>query len=52
MLGIMVGAVFAAYFGYLLGGAWYKGIEISEFMSRLNEVLSKPFRWYFNDNTL
>lgn len=51
-IGIMVGAVFAGYFGYLLGGAWYKGIEISEFMSRLNEVLSKPFRWYFNDNTL
>lgn len=51
-IGIMVGAVFATYFGYLLGGAWYKGIEFAEFMSRLNEVLSKPFRWYFNDNTL
>lgn len=50
-IGIIVGAVFAAYFGYLLGGAWYKGIEFAEFVARLNDVISRPFRWYFNGNT-
>ncbi len=48
---IVIGGIFAAYFGYLLGGAWHQGIEFIEFSEKFNMVLSKPFANYFNANT-
>lgn len=48
---LFIGGLFAAYFGYLLGGAWYKGIALNEFFERFNEVINKPFANYFNADT-
>ena len=48
---ILLGAIFSAYLGYLIGGAWYEGIQFQEFMNRFNDVCAMPFRNYFNENT-
>ena len=49
---IAVGALLAAYFGYLLGGAWHQGIAFGEFMDNFNAVCASPFGNYFNENTV
>lgn len=49
---ILVGAILAGYFGYLIGGAWEKGMELNDFINRLNEVCSAPLANYMNDNTV
>jgi type IV secretion system protein VirD4 len=49
---IIVGALFAAYFGYLVNGAWHQGIEFADFANNLAQVLSYPLRDYYNESTL
>lgn len=49
---ILVGAILAGYFGYLIGGAWEKGMELNDFINRLNEVCSDPLANYMNENTV
>ena len=49
---IAVGALLAAYLGYLVGGAWEQGLDLMKFMDRFNEVCSAPFANYFNENTV
>ena len=49
---IAVGALLAAYFGYLLGGAWHQGIAFGEFMDNFNAVCANPLGNYFNENTV
>ena len=49
---ILVGAILAGYFGYLIGGAWEKGMELNDFINRLNEVCSAPLTNYMNENTV
>ena len=49
---ILVGTILAGYFGYLIGGAWEKGMELNDFINRLNEVCSAPLANYMNENTV
>lgn len=49
---IIIGALFAAYAGYLVNGAWHQGIEFSDFVNNLTEVISYPLRDYYNEYTL
>ena len=49
---ILVGTIIAGYFGYLIGGAWEKGIELNDFINRFNEVCSAPLENYVNENTV
>ena len=49
---ILVGTILAGYFGYLIGGAWEKGIELNDFINRFNEVCSAPLENYVNENTV
>lgn len=42
-----IGAVLAAYLGYLINGAWSQGMDINEFMESLNHVLAEPFYNYY-----
>ena len=49
---ISIGALLAIYLGYLVGGAWYKGIKLKEFIDKFNKVCEEPQANYFNDNTL
>ncbi len=52
MVFLLLGAVFAGYLGYLIGGAWEKGIELMEFLDRFSAVCEAPFANYFNENTV
>lgn len=45
---VIVGAVFAAYAGYLVNGAWTTGININDFINKLNQILAQPFNNYYN----
>lgn len=49
---ILVGAILAGYFGYLIGGAWEKGMELNDFINRMNEVCSDPLANYMSENTV
>ena len=49
---IIVGALLAAYLGYLVNGAWHQGIEFGDFVNNMTEVLSYPLRDYYNESTL
>lgn len=44
---LVIGALLAAYFGYLVNGAWTKGMDISEFMDSINKVLANPIADYY-----
>lgn len=48
---IGIGALFSVYLGYLLNGAWRKGVEYQEFMNRLHQITANPFANYYNSNT-
>lgn len=48
---IVSGAVMSAYLGYLIGGAWYDGIDFVEFLNKINIVLNAPFENYLNEYT-
>lgn len=48
---IGTGAFFAAYLGYLIGGAWVPGRKFDEFMAVFSYVLDHPFANYLNINT-
>ena len=43
MVFLLLGAVFAGYLGYLIGGAWEKGIALMEFLDRFSAVCEAPF---------
>lgn len=49
---IVIGAFLSAYLGYLVNGAWKQGMEFAAFMEAFEEVLSYPFRDYYNSGTL
>ena len=48
---VILGALFSAYLGYLVNGAWSGGIGIQEFLKRFNEVCEKPLANYYNSGT-
>lgn len=48
---IILGALLAAYIGYLINGAWKAGRDINEFLTAFSSVCEKPFENYFNDST-
>ena len=48
---VIVGAVFAAYAGYLVNGAWTTGININDFINKLNQILAQPFHNYYKGYT-
>lgn len=48
---IIVGAVLAGYLGYLVGGAWQKGMTFNVFLETFNKVCKEPFANYFNEQT-
>lgn len=48
---ILLGAVLAAYLGYLVAGAWREGIEFHVFLSRFEMVCAYPLKDYFNEYT-
>jgi type IV secretion system protein VirD4 len=43
----VIGAVFAAYFGYLAGGAWETGMDIMTFYHAFCKVCARPFANYW-----
>lgn len=49
---LTAGAFFAAWLGYLLGGAWKIGVKAPEYLNRFLAVLEHPFRNYVNGYTL
>ena len=49
---VMLGAVFCAYAGYLLNGAWEQGMEMDAFLESFNGVCANPFANYYNETTL
>ena len=49
---LIFGGLLAVYLGYLVGGAWERGIDLISFMERFNEVSAAPFANYFNENTI
>ena len=48
---VIVGAVFVAYAGYLVNGAWTTGININDFINKLNQILAQPFNNYYKGYT-
>lgn len=44
---LIIGAVMAGFLGYLVCGAWSRGININVFLERLSEVISHPFQNYY-----
>lgn len=44
---LFIGAVLAAYLGYLINGAWSQGMDFNEFMESLNHVFAEPFKNYY-----
>ena len=48
---LILGAMLAAYLGYLVNGAWKDGMEFTAFLESLNGVMSYPFRDYYNEST-
>ena len=48
---LAIGAVLSAYLGYLVNGAWKDGMEFTEFIDSLMDVLSYPLRDYYNEGT-
>ncbi|MDD3040634.1 VirD4-like conjugal transfer protein, CD1115 family [Bacteroides sp.] len=49
---LLLGAVLAGYMGYLVGGAWERGIKITEFMNRFHEICDAPLANYYNVYTV
>lgn len=47
---LLLGALLSSYLGYLIGGAWYRGIQLNEFIEKFNKVCDKPFANYLNSN--
>ena len=48
---LLLGALLSSYLGYLIGGAWYRGIQLNEFIEKFNKVCDEPFANYLNSNT-
>ena len=48
---IIAGACISAYLGYLFGGAWKEGMNISVFLEAVDKVINEPFANYINENT-
>lgn len=43
----IIGAVLAGFLGYLVCGAWSRGMSINVFLERFLEVASRPFENYY-----
>ena len=48
---ILIGAVLAAFLGYLAGGAWQEGITFTVFLERFRAACAAPFAGYYNAYT-
>jgi len=48
---LLLGAILVAYIGYLIGGVWVEGMELSTFLPEFTKVCNKPFSNYFSENT-
>ncbi len=48
---ILIGAVLAAFLGYLAGGAWQEGITFTVFLERFRGACAAPFAGYYNAYT-
>lgn len=46
------GGIFAAYIGYLAGGAWQKDMTLFAFLDNFANVIRAPFRNYFGSYTI
>lgn len=49
---LILGAILAGYAGYLIGGAWEPGMQLTDFISQFQVVCEAPFANYFNENTV
>ncbi len=49
---ILLGAIVAAYLGYLVNGAWKTDMNINDFIAAFSEVCNKPLANYYNDSTV
>lgn len=48
---IVLGAIISGYFGYLICGAYKKGMDVIEFLSAFSAACDRPFLNYFNEYT-
>lgn len=48
---LVAGGFLSAYIGYLVNGAWKKGMDILEFSDSFNQICQSPFANYLNANT-
>lgn len=44
---LVIGALIAGYIGYLINGAWMKGMNINELVDSLNQVFANPVADYY-----
>ena len=44
---LVIGALIAGYIGYLINGAWTKGMNINELVDSLNQVFANPVADYY-----
>lgn len=49
---LFIGAVLAAYLGYLMNGAWEEGMTLSTFLPAFNKVCAMPFANYYEPSTI
>ena len=49
---LILGSILAAYFGYLVNGAWEKGMTLNTFLPIFNGVCAAPFDNYYKSSTL
>ena len=48
---LLLETLLSSYLGYLIGGAWYRDIQLNEFIEKFNKVCDEPFANYLNSNT-
>lgn len=48
----LFGAMFSGYGGYLLNGAWEKGMDLTDFLAAFNRVCEAPLDNYYNETTV
>lgn len=51
LLFLLLGAMLSGYFGYLMNGAWKKGMDINTFFENFSAVCKEPLADYLNTNT-
>ena len=49
---LILGSILAAYLGYLVNGAWEKGMTLNTFLPALNKVCAAPLDNYYESSTI